>query len=58
MARRLSSDGHALWNPVASLGVVFAHTDPDAWATLIEGYSLGSGLIPRRIMANRHRDAE
>ena len=27
------------------LGVVFAHTDPDAWATLIEGL-LSSGLIP------------
>ena len=26
-------------------GVVFAHTDPDAWATLIEGL-LGAGLIP------------
>ena len=26
-------------------GVVFAHTDPDAWATLIEGL-LGSGLVP------------
>ena len=28
-----------------SSGVVFAHTDPDAWATLIEGL-LGAGLIP------------
>ena len=27
------------------LGVVFAHTRPDAWATLIEGL-LGSGLVP------------
>ena len=26
-------------------GVVFAHTHPDAWATLIEGL-LGSGLVP------------
>ena len=29
----------------AVTGVVFAHTDPDAWATLIEGL-IGSGLIP------------
>ena len=28
-----------------SLGVVFAHTHPDAWATLIEGL-LASGLVP------------
>ena len=28
-----------------SLGVVFAHTHPDAWATLIEGL-LAAGLIP------------
>ena len=27
------------------LGIVFAHTDPDAWATLIEGL-LASGLVP------------
>ena len=26
-------------------GVVFAHSDPDAWATLIEGL-LGAGLVP------------
>ena len=26
-------------------GIVFAHTDPDAWATLIEGL-LGGGLVP------------
>ena len=26
-------------------GVVFAHTDPDAWATLIDGL-LGAGLVP------------
>ncbi len=26
-------------------GVVFAHTDPDAWSTLIEGL-LGAGLVP------------
>ena len=31
--------------PGGSLGVVFAHTHPDAWATLIEGL-LGAGLIP------------
>ena len=31
--------------PGGILGVVFAHTDPDAWATLIEGL-LSSGLIP------------
>lgn len=29
----------------AIMGVVFAHTDPDAWATLIEGL-LQAGLIP------------
>ena len=27
------------------IGVVFAHSDPDAWATLIDGL-LGAGLIP------------
>lgn len=27
------------------MGVVFAHTDPDAWATLIEGL-LNAGLVP------------
>jgi adenine-specific DNA methylase len=27
------------------VGVVFAHTDPDAWSTLIEGL-LGAGLVP------------
>ena len=31
--------------PGALLGLVFAHTAPDAWATLIEGL-IGSGLIP------------
>ena len=31
--------------PGGLTGVVFAHTDPDAWATLIEGL-LGAGLIP------------
>ena len=31
--------------PSGLAGIVFAHTDPDAWATLIEGL-LGSGLIP------------
>ena len=35
----------ALWNSNGLLGVVFAHTDPDAWATLIEGL-LSSGLVP------------
>lgn len=37
MSLSLESDG--------LVGVVFAHTDSDAWATLIEGL-LGSGLIP------------
>ncbi|HXH23062.1 MAG TPA: DUF1156 domain-containing protein [Dehalococcoidia bacterium] len=27
------------------VGVVFAHTDPDAWSTIIEGL-LGAGLVP------------
>ena len=31
--------------PDGSVGVVFAHTDSDAWATLIEGL-LGAGLVP------------
>ncbi|MDE2668026.1 MAG: DUF1156 domain-containing protein [Chloroflexota bacterium] len=31
--------------PGALTGVVFAHTDPDAWSTLIEGL-LGAGLVP------------
>ena len=31
--------------PGGSLGVVFAHTHPDAWSTLIEGL-LGAGLVP------------
>ena len=31
--------------PGGLLGVVFAHTHPDAWATLIEGL-LGAGLVP------------
>ncbi len=31
--------------PGCLAGVVFAHTDPDAWATLIEGL-LGAGLVP------------
>ena len=31
--------------PGGLTGVVFAHTDPDAWATLIEGL-LGAGLVP------------
>ena len=34
-----------LLEPGGSLGVVFAHTQPDAWATLIEGL-LGVGIIP------------
>ena len=37
MGQSLESDG--------SLGVVFAHTHPDAWGTLIEGL-LGAGLTP------------
>ena len=32
-------------HPDGLLGVVFAHTDPDAWATLIEGL-LGASLVP------------
>ena len=31
--------------PACLSGVVFAHTDPDAWATLIEGL-IGTGLVP------------
>ena len=31
--------------PGAVTGVVFAHTDPDAWSTLIEGL-LSAGLVP------------
>ena len=31
--------------PAGLSGVVFAHTDPDAWATLIEGL-IGAGLVP------------
>lgn len=31
--------------PDGLMGVVFAHTDPDAWATLIEGL-LNAGLVP------------
>ncbi len=37
MSESLVSDGMT--------GVVFAHTDPEAWATLIDGL-LGAGLIP------------
>ena len=37
IARSLEADG--------LLGIVFAHTDPDAWATLIEGL-LDGGLVP------------
>jgi putative DNA methylase len=33
-------------NSGASFGIVFAHSDPDAWATLIEGL-LAAGLVPR-----------
>lgn len=31
--------------PDGVTGVVFAHTDPDAWSTLIEGL-IGAGLVP------------
>ena len=41
-----------LWNPTGLLGVVFANTHPDAWATLIEGL-LGSRSGTRRILAHR-----
>ena len=52
-ARRRYVDGmakafHAMAQSLGTgglVGVVFAHTDPDAWATLIEGL-LGAGLIP------------
>ena len=53
LAKRRYVDGMALaframsasLNPGGLTGVVFAHTDPDAWATLIEGL-LAATLIP------------
>ena len=44
MARSFSAMGQSL-EPGGSLGMVFAHTHPDAWATLIEGL-LGASLVP------------
>ena len=44
MAKAFHSMAESL-EPGGLTGVVFAHTDPDAWATLIEGL-LGVGLIP------------
>ena len=44
MANAFRAMAHSL-EPDGLTGVVFAHTDPDAWATLIEGL-LGSGLVP------------
>jgi putative DNA methylase len=44
MAEAFSAMGHSVL-PHGIAGVVFAHTDPDAWATLIEGL-LDARLIP------------
>ena len=44
MARSFSAMGQSL-ELGGSLGMVFAHTHPDAWAILIEGL-LGAGLVP------------
>ena len=44
MARAFHAMSESL-EPDGLTGVVFAHTDPDAWATLIEGL-LGAGLVP------------
>ena len=44
MAQSFEAMAHSL-TPGGLTGVVFAHTDPDAWSTLIEGL-LGAGLIP------------
>ena len=44
MARAFQAMARSL-EPGGLTGVVFAHTDPDAWATLIEGL-LGAGLVP------------
>jgi adenine-specific DNA methylase len=44
MAASFKAMGRSL-EPGGMVGVVFAHTDPDAWSTLIEGL-LDAGLIP------------
>lgn len=44
MSEAFRSSAAAL-SPGSLMGIVFAHTDPDAWATLIEGL-LATGLIP------------
>ena len=44
MAKAFHAMGQSL-DSGGLFGVVFAHTDPDAWATLIEGL-LGAGLVP------------
>ena len=44
MSRSFGTMGKSL-QPGGALGIVFAHTDPGAWSTLIEGL-LNSGLIP------------
>ena len=44
MAQAFQSISQSL-DPDGLTGVVFAHTDPDAWSTLIEGL-LGAGLVP------------
>ncbi len=44
MAASFNAMGRSL-EPGGMVGVVFAHTDPDAWSTLIEGL-LQAGLIP------------
>ena len=44
MAKAFQAMAQSL-EPGGLTGVVFAHTDPDAWATLIEGL-LGAGLVP------------
>ena len=44
MSQAFQALAHSL-EPQGSLGVVFAHTNPDAWATLIEGL-LGAALVP------------
>ena len=44
MARAFHAIAQSL-EPKGLTGVVFAHTNADAWATLIEGL-LGAGLVP------------
>ena len=44
MAEAFDAMGQSLV-PDGVTGVVFAHTDPEAWSTLIEGL-LGAGLVP------------